>query len=272
MSASTGPRKTENIDTSTLATTIQDASVGSVAQGPYATSTNIVVNRRMQYVDVVAAVDERVRMALADLREAVGQARSRSSEDMTRSSCRSFAAVQAIAEPDATSVAEFFQRAGEAPAFPARAARLFQEGVKTPTEERRQLLAAALFGVPAETPERERIDAALERLFPADIYLLLRLVRFSLPYLLLVEAPDGDLFIVREESRGKMLWKQALPEPQLRCNSRSLHNLQANGCIQRDNATKGLGPEGRYLLASLFILPLGRPVINDLERAGMLAG
>jgi hypothetical protein len=246
---------------------VQHSSVGAMAQGPNAQASATVNNFGLGYADVAAIVDERVTGAVDRLRAAVGDARNNSIEDMLRISFTvvlSLVGTKLGTKPDASAVAAFLQRAVDDATFPARAARLFQEGIKTPSPDRRRMLATALFGIPRETPERDRIDAAIERLFPTDVALLADLIKFSLPYLLLAESPDGKLFIIREEERRNMLWEQTLPVSQLDCDAHALHNLAVTGCIKLDAKVKGLGPERRYSLTAIYLLPLGHAIVSAL--------
>ncbi len=132
------------------------------------------------------------------------------------------------------------------------------------------MLARALFGIPSTTLEMDRIDTAVERLFPSDVKLLAYLIRFSLPYLLFAEGPETDAkpFIVRAEDRNDMLVNKSMPQSQLVCDAYSLYNLHAVGCVKIDGRVAGFGPEGRYVTSVLYILPLGHAVLKALEGAG----
>lgn len=252
-----------------FALNVQGSTLAASAQGPGAQSHGTVINNYGPSKSDIRYITREVVLAL---REAVGQAQDRNTDDMLRVSfavARGLVAAKLGAEPDDTRVAEFLRAAVEDPAFPARAARLFQEGAKTPSDVRRRLLASALFGIPSSTPERDRIDAAIEKLFPPDVRLLADLIRFALPKLLLAEGENVSPFIVREEDRHDMLWKQTLPSAQLICDAYALRNLQSAGGIEIVAKTAGFGPERRYTLSAIFILPLGHALHEALKKAGL---
>jgi hypothetical protein len=255
----------------TYSSQIHGSILGAQAQGPGAKAVGIVNQYGLAYADVREIADERVAMALDRLREGVGLAHTRSMEDMLRVS---FAVVQSLvaaklgATPDAASVAEFLQEAVEDPAFPARAARLFQEGAKTPSAERREMLARALFGIPASTPERDRVDAAIERLFTDDVALL------------------NELVLLSRRSEGRSMYLKALlcdgilyafprtdgseSEDRVLCLEWPLYALEAVGCVSigSSSANRTLGKEKNHRSANLTIMPLGRSVIGALEQPG----
>jgi hypothetical protein len=251
---------------------IQDSTLAAHAQGPGSRAVGIVQNYGLGYADVREIADERVALALDRLREAVGQAHSRSMEDMLRVS---FAVVQSLlaaklgTPPDAASVAEFLRAALEDPAFPARAARLFQEGAKAPSAARREMLARALFGIPATTPERDRVDAAIERLFPDDVRLLQAL-------LALVKRSEKD-YIVLIKAGSPVKTYAVLPGNEhsdpasvehLVCPEWPLCSLQVVGCVRFGPWAAALGPDHQHHGTGLGSHPLGYAVLSALEGAG----
>jgi len=252
----------------------QGFTLAAQAQGPGAKAVGIVNQYGLGYADVREIADERVALAVTQLREAVGFAHGRSMDDMLRVS---FAVIQSVvaaklgATPDAASVAEFLQAAVENPAFPARAARLFQEGAKTPSAERREMLARALFGIPATTPERDRIDAAIERLFPDDVALLKEFVLLSRRWegrsmYLKALLCDGILYAFprTDSADGSESADRVL------CPEWPLYALEAVGCVSFGmwSANRTLGKEKNYRAADIRIMPLGRAVIGALEQPG----
>lgn len=250
---------------------IQGSTLGASAQGPGSRAVGIVNQYGLGYADVREIVDERVALAVDRLREAVGQAHGRSMEDMLRVSfavIQSLVAAKLSTPPDAASVADFLRAAVEDPAFPARASRLFQEGAKTPSAARRQMLARALFGIPATTPERDRVDAAIERLFPEDVVLLRKLVSLAEKGI-----KDHVYFRILNNGRASALRHGfqghvggIILEP-FDCNDWPLFSLQTAGCV-----SFGPSPEvisGWKDITKLIILPLGHAVLVGLEGAGL---
>ena len=164
-------------------------------------------------------------------------------EDMLRVS---FAVVQSLvaaklgSSPDPASIADFLRAAVEDSAFPARAGGSSRRGPRPPSTARREMLARALFGIPASTPERDRVDAALERLFPEDVLLLRRLVEL---------APGSDMVYFGSPERGS-------------AEEWGLYSLQAVGCVSfgappgavdtwEDTARANISPLGHAVLKAL---------------------
>jgi hypothetical protein len=76
-------------------------------------------------------------------------------------------------------IERFLEELATSPGFGARFARLFTEGIKSPTEARRQMLARVLFATNQDEDERDRVDLAIERLVPSDIECLEIVQKFT---------------------------------------------------------------------------------------------
>jgi hypothetical protein len=177
------------------------------------------------------------------------------------------------AEGDAESaVQRIIEATFSDPALPARFQRLFIEGVKSPAQDRRRLLALALLGFGANTPERDRIDAAVERLFPADVLLLKKLVEHvdglasGEEEMLLVRPHEGERFagIIKKTQNGLAIDPDSkqVPAPDM-----PLYALNGAGCILVEleiNAATHFGNLKAHL-APLRILPLGRALYQALQ-------
>jgi hypothetical protein len=184
---------------------------------------------------------------------------------------RALVAAKLGVEPGDEEVDRFVDGATTDPALVARIQRLFIEGTKSPNDERRRLLALALLGIGASTPERDRIDAAIERLFPEDISLLRDLVRLAddaNPVLMRV-SPKGEVPFATRDHDGRTLG----PCPdRAKCPDAPVYALQSAGCAAIEPAG-GLLPTGveneMVGVTPLRVLPLGRAVLQALESTGV---
>jgi hypothetical protein len=254
-----------------FALNVQGSMLAASAQGPGAQSHGTVINNYGPSKSDIRNITQEVVLAL---REAVGQAQDRNTDDMLRVSfavARGLVAAKLGAEPDDTRVAEFLRAAVEDPAFPARAARLFQEGAKTPSNARRRLLASVLFGISSSTPERDRVDAAVERLFPEDVLLLqglMRLIEHSMESHVFVIKPSGGgpsyAVLPGDEETKTLDTVEHLLFPEL-----PLYSLQTVGCVEFGPWLDRFGPACADAGTGLSILPLGRAVLTALENAGL---
>lgn len=262
------PQNEDGAGGASLTSNVQGSTLAAHAQGPGSHAVGIVNNYGLGYADVRAIVDEKLSATVKELRDAIGQASDRNREEME---CISVAVIQSLvaaklgAPPDAAAITQFLREAVEDPAFPARAARLFLEAVKTPSTTRRRMLARALFGIPASTPERDRVDAALERLFPDDVVLLRTLDNWA-------HKRQQDHLYIEKTTGGRVTYAidgdvdqgmgRIVKRP-FQCDDWCLHALQAVACISF--GTPPGTPDEWEDYTRVNILPLGRAVLKVLE-------
>jgi hypothetical protein len=95
---------------------------------------------------------------------------------------RALLAFQLKRDPTGPEILGLMEEAGKTGAFPARAVRQLEEVRRAPTEERRQMLAAVLYGLPftdVTDDERDRVDMLVVRLMPRDVDLLNKIDRLN---------------------------------------------------------------------------------------------
>lgn len=179
--------------------------------------------------------------------------------------------------------------------FYGRFARLWPEGIKTASRQRRKLMATALMAFPSVVPDplrRERIDRVIERLLDDDVALLHRLVdqdRNAPP-----PRPDSQncrlYFLYRAAERNGSGWAvpgAALDRPDdhedvdiarhLLCDETCLANLVGTGCIRLSELGRRFSTDatadGRWFeVLGLHVADLGRAVVDALRDPRTAAG
>lgn len=189
---------------------------------------------------------------------------------------RALIAAHCIVDPSDEDVTAFLENARTDPTFPSRATRLFQEGMKSPSPERRQMLALALFGVPAVTPERDRIDAAIERLFTDDIALLGRLATLE-------DKHNGYVALLEHDGAEPRLWALSMSEHEkdtvvpddhderVECDRHALYSLDCVGCVRLSDPIGLASTAMDQSVSSVGLTPLGRGVIEALRNTRVAA-
>ena len=245
--------------------TASNSTIGACAQGPNSQAHALVINYGVDGAQLLGAI--------RSLEQAVVGARDRNIEEMVRISVavvESLASAKTVSPADrVAAVADYLHQAVEDPAFSSRAARLFQEGAKTPSPARKEMLARALFGIPPTTPARDRVDAAIERLFPDDVALLRDLAG------LLKKHAASHLFIIEDRTTRSLFAVQPgfemrrLPDvgERLPIANLPLYSLQTAGCVEFGPWIDTFGPERDAAGTGLSVLPLGFVILESLQAA-----
>lgn len=106
-------------------------------------------------------------------------------QDMGRSAYNAARALLAAGlrrYPEDAEVLGLMAEAAESPGFAARAVRLLEAARRSPSEKRREMLAAVLCGLPFSSvseDDRDRVDMLVKRLMPSDITLLDSIQKFE---------------------------------------------------------------------------------------------
>jgi hypothetical protein len=159
------------------------------------------------------------------------------------------------------------------PAAPARFASLFVEGVKSPSPTRRRMLAMALLSPASPDSLRDRVDAAVERLFPADVALLRQIVSLERQRrgltLLSTDAPavafhakPFEIFVLPGSPVREMMPSPEEEPETVSCAISEFRSLELVGCVAIDSYQ---GVAGDHAIRRLDVLPVGAALIECLE-------
>jgi len=249
-----------------------------------------------KYEGVVKAADW---VNKSPLDAAIRDAGARVEREMTQvcyAVVRALIAAQLGHHPNDHQVQAFLLHAIDDPSFPSRAYRLFGEAKKSSSERRRHLLASVLFGLPftrIPSDEVDRIDITLERMIPADAYLLLRLSEMAKAPLLAdsvvvtgmymneVRPTTCEVIVVRHEQSStdlRIITSNDYPKDSqfeddffekesFVQDPIALDTLDSLGCVSVREAQSHVG---RRSLHRLLVTPLGDLVVQVL--LGVRAG